>query len=139
MSNKDVFAELNAAIKANDGLVPDRFTIEGQTFVREGAKKVSGPVKKLWRNPKNGKESMEDVETVVVDVAPYADRVTLDGVIYLANRTYELPVNVARAVRDVCAQTWRHEAQTGGAYSFGTGASVRNPAHLAGRSGVGFA
>lgn len=139
MSNKDIFQELQAAIKANDGLVPDRLTIGGETFVRAGTT-VRGPVRKLWKHPRTGKESEELIETVLIDVAPHSDRIVLDSVHYLAGRTYEVPKPVADTIRDTIAQTWRHEAQTGGAYSFGAaGGGVRNPAHLVGRSGVGYA
>ena len=137
MSNKDVFAELNAAIKANEGKVPDTFTIDGHTFQRTSTVNA-GPTKKEYRNPKTQKVTEEFLEPVTINVAPYADRITLDGVHYLANRTYELPVAVATSIRDICNQTWKHEAQTGGANSYGAG-SVRNPAHLSGRHGVGFA
>ncbi len=140
MSNKDVFAEINAAIKANGGAVPDTFTIEGETFTRLPQTAQSGPRKKLWKNPRTGVETEEMIESVLIAVAPYADRIVMDRVIYLANRSYEMPKAKADSVRDMIAQTWRHEAQTGGAYSFGAqGGGVRNPAHLAGRAGVGFA
>lgn len=139
MSNKTIFDELNAAIRANEGNVPDRFTINGETFQRVGLQAQDGPVKKKWKNPKTQKETEELVESVTIAVAPYADRIVLDGIHYLANRTYEVPTAMACAIRDIVAQTWRHEAQTGGAYSYGSTSSVRNPAHLAGRAGVGFA
>ena len=139
MSTKDIFQELNAAIKANDGVVPDRFTVDGQTFVRTQPRPGEGAVKKMWKNPKTQIETEEFVESVFISLAPHSDRIVLDSVIYLANRTYEVPKRVADTMRDVIANSWRHEAQTGGAYSFGaSGGGVRNPAHLAGRSGVGY-
>lgn len=138
MSNNDIFKDLNEQIKKAEGNIPDTVTIGGQTFRREGAPaKPPGPVKKLWKNPRTGKQSEQEVETVLINVAPYADRIILDGVHYLANRTYEMPKAVADTVRDLISQTWKHEAQTGGANSYNAG-SVRNPAHLNGRQGVGF-
>ena len=135
--NKDIFKELNEQIKKAEGVIPDTFTVGGQVFRREGTKAPGGPVRKSWRHPRTGKITEEEVENVLIAVAPHADRVTLDGVIYLANRTYDMPIAVARTVRDIIAQTWKHENQTGGANSYNAG-SVRNPAHLAGRAGVGF-
>lgn len=137
MGTKDVFNELNAVIKANAGQVPDRFELNGQVFQRV-APTSAEPQKKTYRHPRTGIETEELMESVTINVAPYADRVVIDNTHYLANRSYEVPVALARTLRDVCSQTWKHEAQTGGAYSFGGGA-VRNPSHLAGRSGVGFA
>lgn len=138
MSEKtDIFKEINEQIKKAEGGVLNEVTINGQVFRREGAAKSSGPVRKAYKDPKTGKTTEEDVESVVINVAPHADRITLDGVIYLANRTYDMPKAKADTVRDICAQTWKHEQQTGGANSYNAG-SVRNPAHLAGRAGVGF-
>lgn len=135
---KDIFAELNAQIKAAEGTIPDTLTIGGQTFRRDGAPpQPRGPVRKLYKNPRTGKQTEEDLESVLINVAPYADRIILDGVHYLANRTYEVPKAVAATMRDSISQTWKHEAQTGGANSYNSG-SVRNPAHLASRAGVGF-
>jgi len=133
----NIFDELNAQIKAAEGKIPDTFEVGGVRYKREGAPTVRGPVVKKWKNPRTQKEEEREVESVTIDVAPHADRITLDGVIYLANRTYEVPTETARTMRDVIAQTWKHEAQTGGANSYNAG-SVRNPANLAGRSGVGF-
>ena len=134
-NNRDIFAELNATIKENEGKVPDRFTIGGEEFQRVGAK-AAGPVKRSYKHPKTGKVTEEMLESVLVNVAPHADRITLDGVIYLANRSYDVPKATADTMRDIISNTWRHEAQTGGAYSFGNNAA-RN--HRAAGAGVGFA
>lgn len=132
----DIFKELNAQIKSAEGKMPDSVTIGGQVFRREGAPVIKGPVRKKWRNPRTGLETDEDVESVTINVAPHADRITLDGVIYFANRTYDFPKRIADTVRDIISQTWRHEQQTGGANSFNAG-PVRNQARAGG--GVGFA
>ena len=129
--------EINDQIKKAEGGVLNEVTIGGQVFRREGAPKIAGPVRKPYKDPKTGKTTDEDVESVTINVAPHADRITLDGVIYLANRSYEMPKAKADTVRDICARTWQHEQQTGGANSYNTGV-VRNPAHLNGRAGVGF-
>lgn len=136
-TNNDIFKDLNAQIKAAEGNIPDTVTIGGETFRREGTVKPAGPTRKLYKDPRTGKQTEEEVESVLINVAPYADRIVIDGVQYLARHTYEVPVAKARAMRDIMARTWQHEAQTGGANSFNSG-SVRNPAHLAGRAGVGF-
>lgn len=135
-SNKDIFAELNEQIK--NGNTPDTFTIGGETFSRVRARPGDAPVKKLWKNPRTGVETEELVESVTINVAPHADRVILDGVNYLAGRTYDMPKAKADSVRDIIAQTWKHEAQTGGAYSYGN-AAARNFQAAASRPGVGFA
>lgn len=139
MSNNDIFKELNAQIKAAEGTIPDTFTVGGQVYSRVGAPPASSRRRRgQYKHPKTGKVSEEDLESVLINVAPHADRITLDGVIYLANRSYDVPAAVATTIRDIVAQTWKHEAQTGGANSYNAG-SVRNPAHMASRPGVGFA
>lgn len=126
-NKKSVFSELQAQIKAASGELPDTFTVGGETYQRRGA------VPKPKRGDFNkGRDSRKDVELVsmTINVAPHADRVVYNGTIYLANRTYEVPVDLAATLRDVISQTWKHEQSTGGANSYGAGSSVRNPAHL---------
>lgn len=126
---KSIFAELNAQIKAasgEDGKLPDTFTLDGETYQRRGAK----PPAKRGKFAK-GRDIREDVELVsmTINVAPHSDRIIYNGTIYLANRTYDVPVDLAATLRDVISQTWKHENSTGGANSYGAG-SVRNTAHL---------
>jgi hypothetical protein len=66
------------------------------------------------------------LERVLINIAPYADRIMLDGRIYFANHVYELPERVARTVEDVMAATWRHERSTGGANTNMAGARSYN-------------
>lgn len=137
MAKTDIFKELNEQIAKAEGVIPDTVTIGGETFRRDGTQRAKGPVRKAYKDPKTGKVTEEEVENVTINVAPHSDRITLDGVHYLANQSYDMPKAKADTVRDICARTWQHEQQTGGANSFNTG-SVRNPAHLNGRAGVGF-
>ncbi len=126
---KSIFAELNAQIRAasGDGKLPDTFTLDGEIYQRRGAK----PQVKRGDFTK-GRDVRKDVElvNVTINVAPHSDRIIYNGVIYLANRTYEVPVDLAATFCDVISQTWKHERSTGGANSYGAGASVRNPSYL---------
>lgn len=138
--DKSIFKELNEQIKKTEGAIPDTLTIGGQTFRRVGA--PPGPIKRLgkWKNPrKPNEEPVEcELESVLINVAPHADRIILDGVHYLANRTYEVPLATAATMRDIISQTWKHEHQTGGANSYNAG-PARNPAYAASLGGgVGY-
>jgi hypothetical protein len=125
-TKKNFFQELNQQIKAAGGAVPDTITIGGETFQRRGT--APKPKRGDWSK---GKDVRKDVElvSITINVAPHSDRVVYNGVIYLANRTYDVPVDLAATLRDIISQTWKHENSTGGANSYGAG-SVRNPAYL---------
>ncbi len=136
MSNKSVFDELNAQIKAAEGGLPDTLTVGGVTY-RKGAQPVGAVRRGKYVHPKSGiVEEDVELESVTINVAPYADRITLDGVIYLQGTTRDVPVYLARTLRDIMARTWQHEHQTGGANTFGTSGGVRNPGRLS--SGLGY-
>lgn len=136
---KSIFAELNEQIKAAEAAgaqLPDTFTVAGETYQRRGAPAgAAAPKRGAFAK---GKDVRADVElvNVTINVAPHSDRIVYNGTIYLANRTYEVPVDLAATLRDIISQTWKHEYSTGGANSYGAG-SVRNPAHLT-TPGVGY-
>lgn len=121
----------------------DYVDIDGVRYYREPAKAAQfNREKKLYRNPRKPNEAPQEIEIerVAINVAPYADRITLDGVIYLAGQVYEVPVPVAITIREIISRTWQHEASTGGAYSNGATMGVRGSqgqvGHLA--SGINF-
>lgn len=122
---------------------PDFVEIDGVKYFRDKAQ-ASDPnrkVTKLWTNPRfpNREPEMRELEQVAINVAPYADRITLDSVIYLAGRVYEVPVEVAATIREICARTWAHESSTGGAHSHGTNKSVRGSSSQIGAMAPGIA
>lgn len=55
-----------------------------------------------------------DIIPVYINLADYADRITLDGVIYINGRTYDLPERKAQVVHEICARSWRHQAEIEG-------------------------
>lgn len=56
----------------------------------------------------------EESEQVFVDVAPYADRITIDGVVYLQTGTYTVRRGVAATMYEIMAKTWNHQAEIDG-------------------------
>lgn len=54
------------------------------------------------------------METVSVDLAPFADRLVIDGTIYMQGRSYELDSRVAAVVKEQMARTWEHQAEIEG-------------------------
>ena len=50
-----------------------------------------------------------ELVNVTVNLAKYADRITLDNRIFMHGRTYPVPRRVAESIRDICSQTWRHD------------------------------
>lgn len=57
----------------------------------------------------------DEIEPVLIDVAGFVDRITLDGRIYMHGRIYNVPVRVKRAIDEIMQRTMNHEADVGGA------------------------
>ena len=53
---------------------------------------------------------LEPMEEVYIDLAPYCDRITLDGVVYFQGRTVTVRASVADVMRDMMQSTWRHQS-----------------------------
>jgi hypothetical protein len=89
--------------------------LEVQSDMREEAK---ARVREQLRSQKRlemqrATDPDEEVFLLTIDVAPYADRVTLDNVIYLHGITYELPKRVYDTVKEIMGRTWEHESTRG--------------------------
>lgn len=76
----------------------------------------------------------EMLRPVIIDLAPYSDRVTLDGVAYMQAATYQVTQSVYDSLAEVMQRTWTHEAAVSGANSNG----YRRPLNtqLNGRTGA---
>lgn len=57
--------------------------------------------------------SEESVE-VYIDLAPYADRIALDNVVYLQGTTHTVRASVAATMYEIMARTWNHQAEIDG-------------------------
>lgn len=51
---------------------------------------------------------------VYVNLADFADRIVIDGTIYIHGRTYTIPEKKAAVVMEACARGWRHQAEIEG-------------------------
>ena len=52
----------------------------------------------------------EPMVEIYIDLAPYADRLMLDGVIYFQGHTKTVRASVADVIRDMMQATWRHQS-----------------------------
>lgn len=59
----------------------------------------------------------EELYFCTIDLAPFADRMTLDGVVYLHGATYEVPHRQYDTMREIMSRSWQHEASIGNANS----------------------
>lgn len=75
---------------------------------------------KFDRQERHRTDPNEELETLIVDVPGFAainkngTGLMVDGVMYQHGLSYTLPRRQAQAVRDIMAQAWSHEAETGG-------------------------
>lgn len=65
---------------------------------------------------KAGDENAKGVDLVeiFIDLATHAEDIRLDGVRYLAGRTYPVRPEVARTLLDQMYRSWKHEAEISG-------------------------
>jgi hypothetical protein len=54
-------------------------------------------------------EPTEQFEDVLVNLAPYAGYISINGIMYYHGLVYSLPYSVARVIDDVCWKTWEHQ------------------------------
>lgn len=64
----------------------------------------------------NGKDAEGDnVEPVLIDLAPHSPYVNIDGRLYYHGLTYKFTQAQAQTVKEVMFRTWQHEREIGGA------------------------
>jgi hypothetical protein len=61
------------------------------------------------REEERSYEPTEQYEDVLVNLAPYAAYVMLDGVAYYHGLTYSMPYGQARVLDDQCWRSWEHQ------------------------------
>lgn len=54
--------------------------------------------------------SVEGTEEIYIDLAPYADRLTLDGKILFQGETKTVRASEADVIREMMQATWRHQS-----------------------------
>ena len=54
--------------------------------------------------------AVEPLEEVFIDLAPYCDRITLDGVVYFQGKTVHVRASVGAVMREMMQATWRHQS-----------------------------
>jgi hypothetical protein len=53
---------------------------------------------------------IEPMVDITIDLAPYADRLMLDGKIFFQGQTKTVPESVASVILDMQQSTWRHQS-----------------------------
>ena len=56
----------------------------------------------------------EPMVDITIDLAPHADRIVLDSVIYFQGQTKTVRESVAAVIAEVCSKTWEHQSQIDG-------------------------
>lgn len=54
--------------------------------------------------------TVEPMEDIFIDLAPYADRLMIDGVIFFQGQTKTVRASQAEVIRDMMQATWRHQS-----------------------------
>lgn len=56
----------------------------------------------------------EPMVEIFIDLAPYADRLMIDGVVYFQGATRTVRASVADVIREMMQATWRHQSVVDG-------------------------
>lgn len=70
---------------------------------------------RIMKEERHRSDPDEELLSLTIDLPGFADRVTIDGTVYMQGVTYRFPKRQYDSIRDQLAQSWKHEAQTGGA------------------------
>ena len=90
---------------------------EAQALVKEQAAKVA---RKLYleqcvREAKAKADPNEEMVDVQIDVPGFADRIVIDGVVFMQGTTPRVTASQKRAIDEIQCNAWKHERATGGA------------------------
>ena len=56
----------------------------------------------------------EPMVDITIDLAPYADRLMLDGVVYFQGQTKTVRASVADVLNEMMSMTWKHQSEIDG-------------------------
>lgn len=56
----------------------------------------------------------DEIVSITIDLAEFADRLTVNGVQYMHGQTYQVPRHVANSLREMCARTHGHQSELDG-------------------------
>lgn len=62
----------------------------------------------------SGVTEMDEIVHCTIDLAPYVDRVLINGAPYMHGHTYTVQRHVATTLQDICSRTWRHQDEIDG-------------------------
>ena len=96
---------VEAEVAAADEAPPDHIEINGVTYYRTAPAAAPTAI-----------DPDPEIESVVIDLAPHAKEVMINGVKYMNGYVYKVSRDLARVLRDIAYKTWQHEKQTGGAF-----------------------
>jgi hypothetical protein len=69
---------------------------------------------KAIREEERSYNPVDKYEDVLIDLAPFAPYISLDGVMYFHGLTYSVTYGVARTIDDISGRTWEHQNEIDG-------------------------
>ena len=61
-----------------------------------------------------GNSHMDQIVSINIDLAPYANRILINGESYFHGQRYSLPRHVAMSLQETMFRTWQHQAEIKG-------------------------
>jgi hypothetical protein len=99
---KEEIARIEAKVAAEDKAAKKKQTEEQYAeFLRDQKRRAEDP--------------QEEEFDILIDVAPYTDRIVIDGREFFHGVTYTVPRSLFESLRDIIFCSWKAEEETGGA------------------------
>lgn len=112
-------AEIDRRLDADDLLTADEKQVIRDKAREEVARRRKERAEEAYlkaaiKEEERAFDPVEQWEDVIIDLAPYAAFIALDGVQYFHGLTYTVTRGQAATIADVCARTWEHQREIKG-------------------------
>ncbi len=106
--------ELDPSILTKDEIAELQLEAEAEVLAKAKATAKEQLKKKLVAEAEREQGIKEPLVDIVIDLPPYADRVTLDNRHFLHGQTYTVPLSVSQVINEISQKTWGHQSVVDG-------------------------
>jgi hypothetical protein len=108
--SKEEMDQIRASVRAK---VKEELAAREQEHKADAVKETTARALQEARRQAGLTDYRDDLVSVTIDVAPYADKITVDGKMFFQGHTYQVVRRQADSLREMMARSWDHEDNTG--------------------------
>lgn len=115
MSKKELFTD----IQPEDELLQSEIAAIETDVQKELDREIKAAAKeklreKLLKKARQKRGVEEPMVEVTIDLAPYADHIRIDNVVFMQGMTYTVRASVAAVMSEIMQRTWAHQSEIDG-------------------------